>query len=119
MLFRSICSQLGITATGQTIPGDYVNSRVTVSWSGLQLTNTTYSVQLYNGSGAPYGSPSPPLPSTVTSWQSPPVPGNVPYYATITVCQNSSSFGIKCAPACSSGYVTPPVTPTPPVFPTP
>ena len=113
-----ICQLLGVSIGGNAIPGDYVNSTITVSWGTLNISSTRYTVQIYTASGAPIGSPSPSLPSSANSWISAPLPGNVPYYATVTVCQTSTLWGTKCTQVpCQSNTTTPPVTPVPPPAP--
>ena len=113
-----ICDQLnvGITATASSLTEGYV----TVTWQplptvGFTPSNITYEVQLYTGTGAPYGS-SIPLGSTANQWISPSIPstGSTTYYATVRVCQNSPTFGRKCSDACTTSYVAVPVLPAAP-----
>lgn len=116
----SLCERFNVTATGNAIAGDYVNSTITVSWGGLLANNTKYRVQIYTSAGIPYGPQSPELPNSTTTWISGPVPGggSNSYYAVLTACQTSTLWGTKCMQVpCASGAIIPPVTPVPPLLP--
>jgi hypothetical protein len=109
----NICTALSptISSTAST----YTTGTVTVNWMAITgISSTTYTIQLYTGSGSPYGS-SVQLPSSATSWTSPNIPGETSYYVTITVCQTSvlPSIGSKCAQPCQTAFTTVPVLPTP------
>lgn len=107
----NICSLLGVSVTATALTT--TTGTITVLWTPLTLASA-HTIQIYNTAGFPVGAPSPAFGSS-TSWTSPPLPGGTSYYATINVCQTSSSWGTKCLPVgCSSGAVTVPVLALPP-----
>jgi hypothetical protein len=111
-----VCSLLN--AQMSSVAVSYTTGRLQVNWQQIVgIPSTTYSLQLYNGSGAPVSSPIV-LPASAGSWQSSPLPGGDTYYATITVCQTGlNGIGPKCAPPCQTNYATVEVVPTPPAGP--
>jgi hypothetical protein len=107
----NICSRLGVNVSASADPSNYVSGYIQVNFGVLTLASTTYTIQLFTGAGAPYGSP---VTVATGGWISTAIPGGTPYYVTVTACQTSGGVQ-RCAEPCQSPFVFVPVTPPPPL----